>query len=174
MSFDIKKPAEVVSTEPVIVPEPPKPLLSDEERITNARAAALQLTKDSDLIGFVRPQDYYVSYVGPESSEYDWDLLRSKALLLELPKLMRGGWINLGGEYHRRSGQWININRNDPWVPIGDLRRAVDTRIVELGISRARLEEYFATTQTIAEEVYWRHLSFESRMSRLKEGAQHV
>src|ERR1700730_9839297 len=88
---------------------------------------AISRSNHAALIG---GQGYSIDFAGVGTAELIWDALIAEARLLHLPDLLSGEWLNSGGHYDRKKGEWFNTE-GAAGIPISLLRDVVLGRIVE-------------------------------------------
>ncbi len=131
-------------------------------------ALARKRQQNAELIG---GRGYGVDFAGEGTAEFYWDALMAEARLLELPDLLSGEWLNSGGHYDRRKGEWFNT-KGALGIPLSMLRDVVLLRIIELGLSIEVVDRYVTRRgRTVAEEEAFYRLPFEARMEALRTGA---
>jgi hypothetical protein len=122
---------------------------------------------DAEVIG---GNGYRVDYAGEGTAELYMDALLAEARLLQQPDLMDGEWLNSGGHYDRKKGEWFNTE-GTTGIPISVLRDVVLGRIIELGLSKETIHKYITRRgRTVAEEERFFNLSFDARMQALRSG----
>jgi len=123
---------------------------------------------NTDAIG---GRNYRINFAGEGTAEIYWDALVAEARLLQLPDLLSGEWVNLGGHYDRNKGEWLNTECATG-IPISVLRDVVLGRIIELGLTKETVDKYVTRRgRTVAEEERFFNLPFEARMQALRTGA---
>ncbi len=131
---------------------------SDAQRIADARARAMQRSKDNNkpgaMYGFEYPDSHYTDYAGPETSNWDAGVLVCIAEILEAPILGRSRFVWSTDHYDVRTGQF-NLTDTAP-VAIEELKAAIDGRIAELGLSKVRIWEWFADVREPLGQEWWR------------------
>ena len=129
---------------------------------------AIAIQRKADRIG---GRGYVVDFAGDGTAEMYWDALVAEARLLQLPDLMDGEWLNSGGYYNRKKGQWFN-NKGAKGISIEILRGAVLARILELGLSDEAVNRYITRKgRTVAEEEAFYRMDFAERVEALRTGA---
>jgi hypothetical protein len=158
-----------VETHPV-VPSPPR---SDAERITEARAVAIQRSRESNamtnLFGRHLPHSYYEDF-GFGSAWFAHhiyflasDILKTACEGTRLP-------LAESDRFDLRTGMFDGIRlASGETFSISDLMKLYSERIRELGISEARLEEWAARLSSWQEDHAFYNLSFEEKMAKFKE-----
>ena len=116
-------------------------------------------------------QGYNLNFAGDGTAELYWDALLAEARLLQMPDLLSGEWVNSGGHYDRRKGEWFNTD-GATGIPIAMLRDVVLGRIIELKLSKEVVDRYVTRrSRTVAEEEAFFRLQFNERMNALRTGA---
>jgi hypothetical protein len=147
---------------------------ADTRRFVNAPATRDAIARrkdaqrlDADVIG---GRSYRVDLAGEGTAEMYWDALIAEARLLQLPDLFDGEWINSGGHYDRRMGEWFNTE-GATGIPISVLRDVVLGRIIELNLTKETVDKYITRKgRTIAEEEAFYQLPFNARINALRSG----
>ena len=144
--------------------------LSDAERIAAARSRAMADTKENNApgaqYGFEYPDYYYQDSTGPESSQWDAGVLVCFAQILEAPILKRSKYVWTHDLYDPRTG---NFNLSDsPAVSIAELKASIDARIVDLGLSKVKIFEWFAYVREPRGQEYWR-FDLETRVQKFRK-----
>lgn len=134
---------------------------------TRAAIARQMAARRGDSIG---GQGYNVDFAGEGTAEMYWDALIAEARLLQVPDLMDSEWVNSGGHYDRKKGEWFNTE-GATGIPIAMPRDVVLGRIIELGLSKETVDRYVTRRgRTVAEEEAFYRLPFKERMNALRSG----
>jgi hypothetical protein len=129
---------------------------------------AIARQRNADAIG---GRGYDRDLAGEGTAELYWDALMAEARLLQLPDLFSGDWLNSGGRYDRKRGEWFNRD-GAVGVPIDVLRAVVLGRIIELGLSKEAVDRYIARKgRTVTEEASFYRFDFAARVEALRTGA---
>jgi len=119
---------------------------------------------------FIGGQGYNLNFAGEGTAEFYWDALVAEARLLQMPDLLSGEWVNSGGHYDRRKGEWFNTD-GATGIPIAMLRDVVLGRIIELKLSKEVVDKYVCRTgRTVAEEQSFYRMDFPERIKAIREG----
>ena len=174
MSYDPTKPIEIHAEAPT--PQISKPPTgSSADRIAAAREEQIKYSKDHDRAhSFNRHAEWhYRDFSGEQTSVWDFEHTICLLYKLEHPQFI-GLWCNRDmGTYNHRMAVWTEDTPKLPGIghavhSLADLKSALDTRIQELGLSRALIEEWFATIHNAEESQNWNRMSFEERMNTFK------
>jgi hypothetical protein len=103
---------------------PENPATPEAERIAYARERALQWRRDPENQICPRPQSYFEDSCGISSSRWDADFLTNWLRTLGAPSEF--------GAYFSREGAF---RQDDRITPIADLRRALEARLRDFGLS---------------------------------------
>jgi hypothetical protein len=128
-NFDLAKPIETQTQVEVHSTKsgntaPKGPATPEAERIAFAREQALEWRRNPENQIFEKPQSYFESSCGIGSSRWDADFLTNWLHTLGAP------WEF--GAYFSREGAFRQGNRI---TPIADLRRALEARLQDFGLS---------------------------------------
>lgn len=148
--------------------QPFDPTASDSERIASARLRAIAQCKVSSApgatFGFEYPPQHYKDYAGPETSQWDAQFLLCIAGILETPILRRS---KFEWPRHRYDPRTAEFELSDcPPVSLRELKEAIDARVSELSISKARLWEWYNEPSGPGQE-YWR-FDLQTRIKKFK------
>ena len=140
---------------------------TDADRITSARARGIARSKDSNAgpYSFGHDASYWQDFAGPETSAWDAAVLVSIANVIEAPILKRSHFIWQGEHYDARTGQF-NLSDTPP-ITISELKDATDARIVELGLSKAAIWEWYADVREPIGKEWWRS-DLETRVAKFR------
>jgi len=115
-------------------------------------------------------QGYDINFAGDGTAELYWDALMAEARLLQMPDLLSGEWVNSGGHYDRRKGEWFNTE-GATGIPISMLRDVVLGRIIELGLTKESVDKYVTRKgRTVAEEEAFFRMDFAARVKAIRTG----
>jgi hypothetical protein len=143
---------------------------SVDSRFMDAPATrdAIARRRDAELIG---GRGYNINFAGEGTAEMYWDALVAEARLLQMPDLMDGEWVNSGGHYDRRKGEWVN-REGAAGIPISVMRDVVLGRIIELDLSKEVVDRYITRKgRTVAEEEAFFRMDCAARVEALRTGA---
>jgi len=174
MSFEFNSAAVTPQTEVEIAPRASDSILAvtpvtDAERIAAARLRAIARCRETNRPGAVYsweyPDSYYRDFAGAETSRWDAGVLICLADILEVPKLRQSRWDVSDESYDAQTGLF---NLSDaPAVSIQELKMAVQNRIAELGLSPARVWEWFSDVREPRGQEYWR-FNLATRIQRFR------
>jgi hypothetical protein len=141
----------------------------DDARIAAARARGMAHSRDMNApgaqYGFGFPESHYTDFAGLETSDWDAGVLVCIAEILEVPILKRSRWVWTHDKYDPRTGNYILSDV--PAVTIAELKSAIDARIVELGLSKPLIWEWFADVHEPIGQEWWR-VDLQTRIQRFK------
>jgi len=131
-------------------------------------AIARQTARRGDAIG---GSGYDINFAGEGSAELYMDALLAEARLLQMPDLLSGEWVNSGGHYDRRKGEWLNTE-GATGIPISILRDVVLGRIIELGLTKESVDKFVTCRgRRVAEEEAFFKMDFAARVKAIRTGA---
>jgi len=142
---------------------------SEADRIVAARVRAINSSRVTNApgaqYGFDYPASHYIDFAGPETSAWDAEVLVCIADILETPIVKRSKYVWQKEHYDPIAG----IFRFDcaPAVSIQQLKSALDERIVELDLSKAKIWEWFSDVRESIGQEWWR-ADLQTRIQKFK------
>jgi hypothetical protein len=176
MGFKMNRPADVVVTTDAkgaqISPAPPREYAdtrTDAERIIEARQKGLQHSRDSQSANFGQPYppQYFIDYVGPDTSAWAASRLDFLAQLVKTPLIGPTEGFVWSYRYERRAGVFHFGSGVD--IAIQAVRDAYVARIAGLGLSEVLLEEWMSTIHTLEEDIRWGAMEWDERMATFRK-----
>jgi hypothetical protein len=147
----------------------PKPRLSHSERITNARAVAIQHDRASNAdptYGGLHHPAFFIDSNGHGSPWLARHILFMAQLINTPAGLIDGKYLRDSQSFDPNTG--VFESASSP-LSLVDLIAAFKLQIRELGLSQAMLEEWLATIHSREEDQAFYALDFAGRMDGFKE-----
>ena len=142
---------------------------ADSKKFADAPAMHDAIARRGDAYQ-IGGQGYDINFAGEGSAELYMDALLAEARLLQMPDLLSGEWVNSGGHYDRRKGEWFNTE-GATGIPISMLRDVVLGRIIELGLSKEIVDRYVTRRdRTVADEEAFFRMDFPARVKAIRSG----
>ena len=179
MKFDTKRTATVVAIKQSQVLIPATSRISEsrgtaEQRVEAARLGAIAHCRvahaPSAFYGFGYSDAYYKDFTGPKTSHWDADHLCYLAHLLEVPLVKKTRFV--WGHEHFHAGKGVfEFGHSHRDVSIQELNEAIDARISELNVSKAKIWEWMTRSYGMT-EAQFNALDFAEKMATFREASK--